>query len=82
MVHFGSAFGCRRIDPESKLNILFRDAESTGEGAADEGGATREFLRLLMRDIHTSDVFESPDWNKVLLCSFQGEFILMNSNCF
>lgn len=55
------AIGLRRFDPESKLDIVFQYAEDTGEGAADEGGPTRECLRLLMRDIHTSDIFEGPD---------------------
>lgn len=70
------------LTQSQKLDIVFQDAEGTGEGVADEGGPTKEFLRLLMRDIHTSDIFEGADWNKVLLCNCLGEFITTNSNCF
>ncbi|XP_055794098.1 G2/M phase-specific E3 ubiquitin-protein ligase-like [Salvelinus fontinalis] len=58
-----------RFHPEAKINIVFRDAD--GKGAADEGGPSREFLRLLMSAIHSSAIFEGPDWHKCLSCNSQ-----------
>lgn len=34
------------------------DEDDNGEGAVDEGGPTREYLRLLMRAVHKSNIFE------------------------
>ncbi|KAL0965914.1 hypothetical protein UPYG_G00287790 [Umbra pygmaea] len=77
------AFGRRRFDPGSKLDVVFQDSEGSGEGAADEGGPTREFLRLLMREIHSYEIFEGPDWNKILACNCQalysGKYRLVGS---
>lgn len=60
-----------RFNPEAKIDMVFRDAD--GKGAADEGGPSREFLRLLMSAIHSSAIFEGPDWQKCLSCNSQGE---------
>ncbi|XP_064880209.1 uncharacterized protein LOC115132113 [Oncorhynchus nerka] len=51
------------------VNKVFRDAD--GKGAADEGGPSREFLRLLMSAIHSSAISEGPDWLKCLSCNSQ-----------
>ena len=37
-----------------KTDLVFRDADGVGEGAADEGGPSRQFLWLLMCAIHSS----------------------------
>ncbi|XP_015259139.1 PREDICTED: G2/M phase-specific E3 ubiquitin-protein ligase-like isoform X4 [Cyprinodon variegatus] len=55
------AFRRRRFDPAAKLDVVFVDEEDTAEGAVDEGGPTREYLRLLMRAIHQSNVFEGHE---------------------
>lgn len=68
------AFRRQRFNPAAKIDVIFLDADGTGEGAADEGGPTREFLRLLMSSLHTSHIFEGPDWNKTLACNAQGEY--------
>ncbi|XP_077100303.1 uncharacterized protein LOC143751604 isoform X2 [Siphateles boraxobius] len=51
----------RRFNPQAKLDVVFVDAEENGEGAIDEGGPTREYLRLLMRAIHQSNVFQGHE---------------------
>ncbi|KAF4114102.1 hypothetical protein G5714_004325 [Onychostoma macrolepis] len=63
------AFRCQRFNPEAKLDVVFRDADGIGEGAADEGGPTREFLTLLMREIHSCEIFDGEDWKKTLACN-------------
>ncbi|XP_067234485.1 G2/M phase-specific E3 ubiquitin-protein ligase-like isoform X1 [Chanodichthys erythropterus] len=37
-----------------------------GEGAVDEGGPTREYLRLLMRAVHQSNIFEGHEKDRQL----------------
>ena len=64
-----------RFNPEAKLDVVYRNADGIGEGAADEGGPTREFLWLLMSAIHSSDTFEGPDWEKSLSCNSQDELL-------
>uniref|UniRef100_A0A9J7ZWW0 HECT domain-containing protein n=1 Tax=Cyprinus carpio carpio TaxID=630221 RepID=A0A9J7ZWW0_CYPCA len=63
------AFRRQRFNPEAKLDVVFRDADGIGEGAADEGGPTREFLTLLMREIHSCEIFDGEDWKKTLACN-------------
>jgi hypothetical protein len=69
------AFRRQRFNPESKLDVVFRDADGIGEGAADEGGPTREYLTLLMREIHSCEVFDGEDWNKTLACNSKGNLM-------
>lgn len=54
------AFGQQRFNPEAKLDVVFVDVEQAAEGAVDGGGPTREYLRLLMKSIHQSNIFEGP----------------------
>ena len=68
-----------RFNPEAKLDVVFRDANGIEEEAADKGGPTRECLRLLISAIHSSDIFEGPDWEKSLSCSSQGELLFVIS---
>ncbi|XP_058628876.1 uncharacterized protein LOC131538781 [Onychostoma macrolepis] len=65
------AFRRQRFNPEAKLDVVFRDADGIGEGAADEGGPTREFLTLLMREIHSCEIFDGEDWKKTLACNYK-----------
>ncbi|XP_054883092.1 G2/M phase-specific E3 ubiquitin-protein ligase-like [Poeciliopsis prolifica] len=60
------AFRRRRFDPAAKLDVIFVDEEDNAEGAFDEGGPMREYLRLLMRAIHQSNVFEGHENNRQL----------------
>ncbi|KAA0720538.1 hypothetical protein E1301_Tti020677 [Triplophysa tibetana] len=63
------AFRRQRFNPGAKLDVVFRDDDGAGEGAADEGGPSREFLTLLMREIHSCEMFEGNDWQKTLSCN-------------
>ncbi|XP_049457547.1 G2/M phase-specific E3 ubiquitin-protein ligase-like [Epinephelus fuscoguttatus] len=60
------AFKCRNFNPEAKLDVVFVDEDGNGEGAVDEGGPTREYLRLLMRAIHQSNIFEGHEKDRQL----------------
>nr|XP_055033816.1 uncharacterized protein LOC129422116 isoform X2 [Misgurnus anguillicaudatus] len=60
------AFKRKRFKPEARLDVIFVDSDGVGEGAVDEGGPTREFLRLLMREIQMSKIFEGPEDNRLL----------------
>lgn len=39
----------RRFNPQAKSDVVFVDAEENGEGAIDEGGPTREYLRAMRK---------------------------------
>ncbi|KAL7400150.1 hypothetical protein ABVT39_007202 [Epinephelus coioides] len=60
------AFKRRKFNPEAKLDVVFVDEDGNGEGAVDEGGPTREYLRLLMRAIHQSNIFEGHEKDRQL----------------
>lgn len=47
----------KSFDPRKKLDVMFSDGESS-EGAIDEGGPTREMLRLLVKQIQNLQIFE------------------------
>lgn len=48
------------------------DEEEHAEGAVDEGGPTREYLRLLMRAIHQSNIFEGHEKDRHLALDTKG----------
>lgn len=60
------AFKRRFFNPEAKLDVVFVDEDDNGEGAVDEGGPTREYLRLLMRAVHQSKIFEGHEKDRQL----------------
>ncbi|XP_057198976.1 G2/M phase-specific E3 ubiquitin-protein ligase-like isoform X1 [Triplophysa rosa] len=60
------AFSRRLFDPNKPLGVVFMDLGNNPEGAVDEGGPTREFCRLLMKDIQSRSLFEGPDNSKLL----------------
>ncbi|XP_039678115.1 G2/M phase-specific E3 ubiquitin-protein ligase-like isoform X1 [Perca fluviatilis] len=60
------AFKRRFLNPEAKLDVVFVDEDDNGEGAVDEGGPTREYLRLLMRAVHQSNIFEGHEKDRQL----------------
>lgn len=55
------AFRRQRFSPQHRLTVTFVDCDGTGEGAVDDGGPTREFLRLLVVSIRDSRYFSGPD---------------------
>ncbi|XP_016099228.1 uncharacterized protein [Sinocyclocheilus grahami] len=65
------AFKRRRFNPEAKLDIVFVDAEQKGEGAVDEGGPSREYMRLLMRAIHQSKISQGHEKDRSLALDTQ-----------
>lgn len=66
------AFQRHRFTPEAKLDVVFVDEDLNGEGAVDEGGPTREFLRLLMKAIHDCCIFEGHEKARQLALSTEG----------
>ncbi|XP_055073116.2 uncharacterized protein [Misgurnus anguillicaudatus] len=60
------AFKRKFFNPEAKLDVVFVDEDDNGEGAVDEGGPTREYLRLLMRAVHQSIIFEGHEKDRQL----------------
>ncbi|XP_041854877.1 G2/M phase-specific E3 ubiquitin-protein ligase-like [Melanotaenia boesemani] len=63
------AFQRQRFNPKAKLDVVFVDEEMNAEGAVDEGGPTREFLRLLLKAIHGCCVFEGHEKDRHLALS-------------
>ncbi|KAF5897297.1 G2/M phase-specific E3 ubiquitin-protein ligase-like, partial [Clarias magur] len=65
------AFKRLHFNPEAKLDDVFVDEDENAEGAVDEGGPTREYLRLLMRAIHESNIFEGHEKTRQLCLDTQ-----------
>lgn len=66
------AFRRWRFNPAARLDVVFVNSEKTSEGAVDGGGPTREYLRLLMKAIHQSNIFEGPEIDKRLTLDTHG----------
>ncbi|XP_041844497.1 uncharacterized protein LOC121642078 isoform X2 [Melanotaenia boesemani] len=60
------AFNRKNFNPEAKLDVVFIDNGENAEGAVDEGGPTREYIRLLMKDIHKCPIFEGHEKKRQL----------------
>lgn len=59
--------------PERKLSVRFADDVGTSEGVVDEGGPTREFLRLAIKSMYdTSGMFGGIDGNIGLIPNSEG----------
>ncbi len=59
--------------PERKLSVKFADDMGTSEGAVDQGGPTREFLRLAVTAMYdTSGMFGGINKNIGLVPNSQG----------
>lgn len=59
------AFKRRQFNPKCKLDKP-KCKCGQGEGAVDNGGPTREFLALLMKELLNSLFFVGPVWRKNL----------------
>lgn len=66
------AFGRTRFDPKKKISVVFVDDDGHGEGAVDDGGPQREFLRLLLIDLRRSAIFQGPENQKNLSLDVNG----------
>ena len=58
--------------------MKFTDDIGTAEGAVDEGGPRREFLRLLMQQVTMSHIFEGPPEARNLSLNNSGGYGLLN----
>ncbi|CAC5397211.1 G2H3 [Mytilus coruscus] len=54
---------------KSKISVKFTDDVGIAEGAVDEGGPKREFLRMLMKKIQYLHIFEGPENRRILAYS-------------
>lgn len=50
-----------RFNPGARLDVIFVDDSKAAEGAVDGGGPTREYLRLLLKAVQQSSIFEGPE---------------------
>ena len=66
------AINRRKFDPLKKIRVAFIDADGNEEGSIDNGGPTREFLRLLMQKVMESTCFEGPPDARELALSTKG----------
>ncbi|KAL2089163.1 hypothetical protein ACEWY4_016062 [Coilia grayii] len=60
------AFKRQRFNPAAPIYVIFIDNDGSVEGAVDQGGPRRKFLRLLMKDIQRSRIFEGPEESRSL----------------
>ncbi|XP_048063959.1 G2/M phase-specific E3 ubiquitin-protein ligase-like isoform X2 [Megalobrama amblycephala] len=60
------AFSRRRFNLGARLDVIFVDDTKAAEGAVDGGGPTREYLRLLLKAVQQSSIFEGPENSKRL----------------
>lgn len=69
------AMGRSNFSPEKKIDVKFTDDYGISEGAVDNGGPTREFLRLCLHEIKDKiGIFEGPPNAKVLTCNSKGTY--------
>lgn len=54
------------FNPYKQLDVVFVDSCGTGEGSVDTDCPTREFLRLLMKELVDSRYFVGPQNSKSL----------------
>ncbi|XP_069119352.1 uncharacterized protein [Argopecten irradians] len=52
--------------PLRKMSVKFTDDIGSPEGAVDEGGPKRELLRLLLKNIQFSNIFEGQETQRLL----------------
>lgn len=71
------AFSRANFDPESKLDVFVDgDRDGVGEGAINERGPTREFCRLLARQLQSHPIFEGPPERRTLALDSFGKITL------
>lgn len=74
---FSRAVVRKKFHPLQRLDIRFVDNAGMSELAVDQGGPTREFFTLLLREIMSDAVFEGPDMRKQLSLSTKGDFFVV-----
>ena len=63
----------KSFHPLGRLSVKFSDDEGGSEGAVDASGPTREFLRLLMRNVESASIFEGSSDCKILSRNQNGQ---------
>ena len=62
------------------LSVKFADELGSSEGAVDLGGPTREFLRLAVQGVFSSNAFAGPANRKMLVLNQEGKPFLCTYN--
>ena len=57
---------------ERRLTVRF-----SGEAGMDDGGPTREFMRLALKALRDSPIFEGPDDTKMLAVNIAGKYFYL-----
>ena len=63
-----------------KIDVCFVDVDGATEGAIDGGGPTREFLRLLVKEVLSGPLFEGPEDERYMTLNTYG--ICIKLYCF
>lgn len=66
------AFKRKAFCPLKPISVAFVDAYNISEGVVDNGGPTREFFRLLVKEATASHIFDGPPGARTLALSTQG----------
>src|SRR6266568_1887399 len=69
------AFKRSTYSPLKQMIVRFADDDGVAEGAVDQGGPLREFLRLLMQEMFNSNLFAGSLKNKVLTHDVKGNVL-------
>ncbi len=71
----GAMKGMKRVSfsPAQRFIVRFADDNDVSEGAIDQGGPRREFLRLLMSYIHGSNLFTGDAHSKNITMESRGK---------
>ena len=74
--------GLRRktFNAKKKMSVKFTDDFGNSEGAVDQGGPSRELLRLAIRKIQNSAIFEGPMNARKLTLNSSGKLHYMQYN--
>ncbi|PIK37561.1 hypothetical protein BSL78_25606 [Apostichopus japonicus] len=65
------AFKRKAFCPLKPISVAFVDAYNISEGVVDNGGPTREFFRLLVKEATASHIFDGPPGARTLALSTQ-----------
>lgn len=74
------AFKRKAFCPLKPISVAFVDAYNISEGVVDNGGPTREFFRLLVKEATASHIFDGPPGARTLALSTQGKKFLILSH--
>ena len=68
--------GARRGFRQSRFNHKCAlTVKFAGEAGIDDGGPTHEFMRLVLKALRDSTIFEGPENGKVLALNIAGKYL-------